>query len=237
MDHFIDQISPLAITCFFEQLDSFLEKLKRFLVSGDEKLDWPIWQAPMDVRGKDFPPPRSGASKPRNFMMWSPRTNPELTAFYDNSRDGSSHFVRKLTLESGTACVSIRTTRPNEKWGVQELEYRAKNLDTYKSTRLLQWLEEEDGYRLYEEGVPLPFENKQIKLENRVVDRPAVLKLMRGFRIDLENGDFWKSDRDAFYFKEIWHPERLDDFWLTRDHSVPLIDLGRQETQSDKDAE
>jgi hypothetical protein len=208
MSQFLDQTSLLVVTCIFEKLEPFVDRILAF--HSDTESKWSTEPGPLDLARIYSVSPPQGNDQMR-AVMWTPRTLPGWTAFYVNSQDGRSHLFRKLSQAGGAPeSVSIRSTLPDAEGGVQEFEYRRADSKDYWPTRILQWLKEEDGYRLVRKGEPLPFErNREIK-SNPIETRVDLLSFVRDFGFDLENEDFWKTDTNAIYLNETWLKQIID---------------------------
>jgi hypothetical protein len=204
MSPFVNEISYLALTCFFEPLPLFLERIGARLANGTST--WPMERGTLDVKRIYFPRPQPGGAKPLKVVLWSPATRPDWTALYADSSSGWGHFIAKLSQASVLESVSVRTTLPLERWGIQELEYRIGG--TYEPMRLLQWLQEERGYRFFQLGQPLPFERSEPKPKNWVRSRADVFRYISNFGINLEDDRFWESGEDAVYINQVWPQKR-----------------------------
>jgi hypothetical protein len=113
-------------------------------------------------------------------------------------------FFGKLSQAGGPETFSIRSTSPDAEDGVQEFIYRRPGSTPTRPTRLVQWLKEDDGYRLVQRGEPLQFEQPGQEACNPIPTRRDLLSFVRDFGIDLENEEFWKSDADAIYLSQVW---------------------------------
>jgi hypothetical protein len=199
----LDRFPFLALTCFFEPLEPFLKRIEDRL--GMPSPEWVMERGPLDEKRPSFCVPQRGGAKPITVTLWSPRRRPDLTAFREHSTDGWVHFVRKMSQEDGSCSISIRSTTPAERWGLQEIEYHTPG--AYRPARLLQWLEEEDGYRFGQAGEPFAFEAAlAADAKKRIATRNDVLRFMKNFGIDLQDGDFWQSSSAAAYLREIREP-------------------------------
>lgn len=203
MESFIDQIRLLVATCIREELDPFVERVVAFL-SDEQSSKWITTRAALNLKQIYFPRPPRGGNRELRAVMWTPRILPDRTAFYINSEDGWGHFFGKLSQAGGPETVSIQSSLPSEGWGVQKIVYRRPGSTPTKPTRLLQWLEEDDGYRLVQIGEPLSCEQSQAKDRNPIATRDDLLSFTRNFGIDFEDREFWKSDNEAVYLNQKW---------------------------------
>jgi hypothetical protein len=210
MSQLLDQTSLLVLTCIHEKLGPFADRILDRLTNNTTS-KWFTEQAPLDLaRIYAGHPPRSNKRELR-AVMWKPRTLPDWTAFYVNAKDGWAHFFGKVSQAGGgPETMSVRSTLPVENWGVQEFTYRKADAAEYKPTRLLQWLEEENGYRLVQRGEPLPFESN-FKKDNPIETRTDLLAFVRAFGIDVEDDELWTTDTDAIYLNQTWLKTKMVD--------------------------
>jgi len=228
MSEFLNQTSLLVLTCILEKLEPFVD---RILVkpSNDTGSEWLTEQGPLDLAQVYAGRPQRGGSKPLRAVMWSPRTMPDRTAFWVNSEDGWATLFAGLSQAGGPETTSLRSSLPNEEWGVQEFIYRRAGAGQYEPARLLQWLEEANGYRLVQIGKRLPFEKGLKRGYNPIKTRADLLCFCHNFGIDLENNDFWMSDANAIYLNQVWRQDQPYDPYPPARPGVPVIDLGRIE--------
>ena len=212
MNQFLDQTPFLVVTCIHEKLDSFAYRILAFLTFGQTTSDWSLRPGPLDLAQIYSGSPPRGGRNPMRAVMWTPRTLPDWTAFYVNSIDGRSHLFAKLSqARIGPETMSIRSTLPDVDGGVQEFQFRSPGSTPTKPTRLLMWLEEENGYEFTRIGEPLAFERSGSKQSNPIETRKDLLAFVRRFGIDLEDEEFWKTDSEAVYLDQTWLPHREEE--------------------------
>ncbi|HXE53179.1 MAG TPA: hypothetical protein VN541_09205 [Tepidisphaeraceae bacterium] len=201
MNSFANQVSFLVITAFFEPLMPTIDRIKALLkIPATAK--WRLDRAPLDLTRPGFSQPKRGGALPISVSVWSPASRPELTAFCAHSEDGWGHFVGKISAANGPESISVRSTATDEPWGLQEVSYRKPG--SYWPARIVQWLQEEDGYKFLDEGEPFGFENDlNPDPRKRIATRADVLRFVNRFGIDLDNKNFWKSDVEAIYLQEV----------------------------------
>jgi hypothetical protein len=208
MSNFIDELSLLVLTCVLEPLDPFADRVKECLATASRS-EWILEKGPLDIKKVYFPRPQRGGAEPMRVVIWSPLSQPDISAFYPNSSDGWSTLIQCLSDEGMPDSISIRSTRDGEKWSLQNIHYMSSGGQT---KRLLQLIKEEDGFKFYQEGSPFDFENLTIKPRRRISTREDVLEFIGHLGIDLRDGKFWVTDRDAIYlYEQRVNPSSDDD--------------------------
>lgn len=133
------------------------------------------------------------------LLLWSPRSQPDLTAFMPHVQAGDYFVTAQASWKLKSTYVSVRSTTQNEEWPINEFDCYERG----EQRRFVRAFRDSPRWDFHEIGEPLEFENVEKYQRRRIRDRfcrEDLIAYLEAWGAALNDADFWQTDAQAFTF-------------------------------------
>lgn len=129
-------------------------------------------------------------------IAWSPKFQPELTAFMPHASSGDYFVARRA---SWTCYVSVRTSTADREFPINEFDYHERG----ERRRFVRAFRDYPNWEFLQIGAPLPFEQTSKYNKRKIRDRLCredILSYLEAWGARVRTEEFWQTDQPSYTF-------------------------------------
>ena len=181
----------------FFNLTVFKQPLAQFIAAFEREVTAPLKAVPTAFVLPHQPYAASDGQPP--LILWSPLSQPELTAFMPHVRSGDYFVTAHAGKTLKASYVSVRSTPEDVEWPINEFDCTEDG----RQRRFVRAFRDSPRWDFHEVGEPFAFEDVAKYRRRRIRDRftrADLIACLHAWGATVDDADFWHSDAQAFSF-------------------------------------
>lgn len=189
----------IVVSCFSTKQDPVDSALRQFWEDRRSHFEKKVGKLDFAHIYEGLPP--AGGAHPKRVLVFTPRIAKDCCVLVANLEDGWQSLGFVITSRIGGQCHQFGLSS-------DDLEYPAYSFTLISGGKELRHVSalKDAQWEFYEEGVPLSQEDTALYRNRRIKDRLTndyTCRLAAACGYDIANDQFWRSEREAFYYHEV----------------------------------
>ena len=177
--------SFLSFMIFKQDLESYLAE---FTARYDDVMP--------RITSFELPQQPHGSITPEKRIMWTPKSQPELTAFMPHVMSGDYFIAARA---DWARSAQVRTSTFEDEYPINELNFHEYG----QQRRFVRAFIDDGGWDFFQKGDPLPGEDVSKYTRRLIKDRlrrDDVFSVLEAWGANVRTAEFWQPHGDAYTF-------------------------------------